>query len=91
MNLVISDMRWNRDNSVEARLDCRTTEEFLTMPSDIIIDGKYFKKISFRPDCQFASYERKIEVFAVSIDRAGTFEIVAGESPVTRTTITVQN
>lgn len=91
MNLKIKEVGHFGGGRLHVRLECNTAEQFLTMPSEIMVDGKLFKKICFRPECQFAGYEREYEVVAVSSDRAGTFEIIAGETDIVRATITVQN
>lgn len=94
MKLKIQSMGyWGVNGELEARLDCSSMEEFLTMPSAIMIDGKLFNKNWFRlaTGGGWAGYYRTPEIVAVSSDRTGTFETVVGDEEIVRTTITVAN
>ena len=81
---------WGANGSEEVRIKCKTTEEFLSLPTTLLIDDKLFTKIWFRLECEFAGYERKPAISAFSPDRSGKFEIVVGDKEITRTTITVE-
>lgn len=80
---------WGGNGSEEVRIKCLTTEEFLTLPTKLLIDNKIFTKRWFRLECQFAGYEGNPSVVVFDSSRSGTFEIVVGDKEITRTTITV--
>ncbi len=78
---------------MRADFQCNSTEEFLNMPTVLLVDGKMFKKDSFNTVNEIAHYFSEFHIQALTHDKSGTFEIRdypssdRNESRVTKVTV----
>lgn len=98
MELIVESMGvWGKDGSWRADVHCNTLEDFLQLPTNIVIDNHIFTKDAYNNECKTAFYNRKVHAVALDSSTKGTFEIIDvfdpkadGLAGVRRTHVTVE-